>query len=122
MERDKAADVSRCCVDFLLLCASVRLLEVPYHRTVPYRTVHIETWPTLAGGTTAVSAFFHWFACLQVGQKYHVLCVLTDGIINDMVSHYVASIEKSSSVIVLAVFRIRVLMARTADKHTWERL
>lgn len=25
-------------------------------------------------------------ACLQVGQKYHVLCVLTDGIINDMVS------------------------------------
>lgn len=23
---------------------------------------------------------------VQVGQKYHVLCVLTDGIINDMVS------------------------------------
>ena len=25
---------------------------------------------------------------LQVGQKYHVLCVMTDGIINDMVSYY----------------------------------
>lgn len=39
---------------------------------------------TLTAGC-GVPLLFLWILALQVGQKYHVLCVLTDGIINDMV-------------------------------------
>ena len=51
------------------------------------------------------------FLSLQVGQKYHVLCVMTDGIINDMVRHcsvFRHSVRKQSIGVVWYCYRSRV--------------
>lgn len=41
---------------------------------------------------------------VQVGQKYHVLCVLTDGIINDMVGPFARAWGLVSQMVRIFVF------------------